>query len=88
MSRLRALEAIRRPRRGETSAEPSMTSLDAVAALRAIEAAIGQFALWLLVRLIEDRPWRDTARLLHCDRSTVRRWTVVAIQALAELTEA
>jgi hypothetical protein len=65
--------------------ERSEGQLEALVRLRVIRTALGDVATDLVEAcVVHDRAWGQTARTLGRDPHTVRRWTLIALRALAE----
>jgi hypothetical protein len=62
----------------------SLARLEAVGRLRRVADALGPFHCRLLQGcVVLDLSWSEMARQHHVDRSTIRRWTVRALDRLA-----
>lgn len=52
--------------------------------VRRVRAGIGPFAITLVWScVVDDAPWATVGARLNVDAKTARRWTIVALQALA-----
>lgn len=62
----------------------SLARLDAVGRLRRLADALGPFHCRLLqAHVVLDLSWSEMARQHHVDRTTIRRWTIRALERLA-----